>query len=216
MPQQRGHKAFERDGVCVGTWDCSGGATRLAPYPVFEFMVLLEGEVTITDQEGKAERIGAGEAFFLPKGLPCAWRMPGYYRKFFLYLERPDIPAESDPAKLKVARPSPDEEWGDRSLGYLDLSDRLASLPLECQELAYESASGCVRVGGCSAGDNERRDVEVECNTLLCLLEGALTLTDPEAVLHLQSGDAVFLPAGAAFAWHNRGALRGFFCMVSP
>jgi uncharacterized cupin superfamily protein len=44
-PVQRGHTYFEDKaiGLSAGVWDCTAMTTRLEPYSVNEFMIVLEG-----------------------------------------------------------------------------------------------------------------------------------------------------------------------------
>ena len=72
-PVQRGHVYFEdkASGLSTGVWDCTAMTGKLEPYSVNEFMIVLEGAVTIVDARDRAVTIKAGESFLIPKSLPC-------------------------------------------------------------------------------------------------------------------------------------------------
>src|SRR5215813_13247304 len=69
-PVQRGHTYFEDKaiGLSAGVWDCTAMTTRLEPYSVNEFMIVLDGAVTIIDARDRAVTVKAGESFLIPKG----------------------------------------------------------------------------------------------------------------------------------------------------
>ncbi len=216
-PLQRGHRAYEKNGLCAGTWDCSGGSTTgLNPYPLFEFMLLLEGQVGIIDEAGHEETISAGEPFFLPKGFTCSWQMPVYYRKYFMNLDNAAYPAESDPAKLKVARPlpyGPEEGLKEIELGAADFT---TPKPRQRQHLAYESADGRIQVGTWDATPYERPITPSARSELMCILEGSVTMTGPYGEETFRAGDSFFLPLGAPNGWRSEGYVRKFFCAIWP
>ena len=54
---------------------------KFGPYEVHEFMFLLEGSITMALADGTKVTINAGEAFVIPKGLPCQWIQTDYVRK---------------------------------------------------------------------------------------------------------------------------------------
>ncbi|MEM9371864.1 MAG: cupin domain-containing protein, partial [Pseudomonadota bacterium] len=90
-PIQRG-KIYDEDqssGYMSGVWDCTAFVDRPGPYAVDEFMFLLEGTVVMGLPDGTEVTINAGEAFVLPKGLDCHWKMPGYVRKVFMIVDDP-------------------------------------------------------------------------------------------------------------------------------
>jgi uncharacterized cupin superfamily protein len=63
-PVQRGHTYFEDKtiGLSAGVWDCTAMTGKLEPYSVNEFMLVLEGAVTIVDARDRAVRPSASRA----------------------------------------------------------------------------------------------------------------------------------------------------------
>ncbi len=77
----------------VGLWDAQGLDTELSPFPWHELAQVLEGEVTITGDDGFAQTFTAGDVFFVPAGTVCKWYVPKYLRKYYAALDpniRPD------------------------------------------------------------------------------------------------------------------------------
>jgi uncharacterized cupin superfamily protein len=89
-------------GLSVGVWDCTAFTSKPMSYPVNEFMILLEGAVTILEKNGRETTVRAGESFVLPKGLDCTWRQTGHVRKFFVIFDDASGTAPRDAAALAV------------------------------------------------------------------------------------------------------------------
>ncbi len=215
-PVQRGTMVHDLEGLMVGTWDCTAFTSKMGPYPVHEFMLLLDGDVTMVDEEGQEETILAGQPFYLPKGFKCSWRQPGYIRKFFMILDQADGAAESDPARLKVARPSPNGPPEGLSELELDPDDFSTPEPVQRQHLVYESADGRIQVGTWDATPYERPITPSKRNELMCILEGSVTMIGPDGEQSFHAGDSFFLPLGAPNGWRSEGYVRKFFCAVWP
>jgi uncharacterized cupin superfamily protein len=92
----RGEAPLQRDSPCftndagnmfVGMWDSAPFESEMKPFPCYEFVQLLEGEVTITEEDGTAHRFEAGDAFFVPKGTVCSWKTSVYVKKLYSILD---------------------------------------------------------------------------------------------------------------------------------
>src|SRR5690606_27835600 len=85
-PKQRAHVYFEdaARGLSAGIWDCTAMTGRPGPYPVDEYIQILEGVIELLLPDGGVEHFAAGDAFVIPKGLVCRWHQPGYVKKYFV------------------------------------------------------------------------------------------------------------------------------------
>jgi uncharacterized cupin superfamily protein len=61
-------------------WDCTAGRFNWF-YDVDETACVLEGSVTIKDQEGFVRRVVAGDWIYFPKGSRAEWTVDNYVRK---------------------------------------------------------------------------------------------------------------------------------------
>jgi len=61
--------------------------SEMRPFPYYEFVQLLEGEITITQGDGTVHQFSAGDAFFVPEGTICSWKTDGYVKKFYSILD---------------------------------------------------------------------------------------------------------------------------------
>ena len=68
-------------------WDSEAFESEMKPFPCYEFVQLLEGEVTITEEDGTAHPFKAGGACFVPKGTVCSWNTSGYIKKYYSILD---------------------------------------------------------------------------------------------------------------------------------
>lgn len=75
---------FEGENV-VSVWDA--GPARLAidePFPYDEFVVILKGELILTDDTGASVTYGEGDMFMVPKGFVGTWDMTEEYRELIV------------------------------------------------------------------------------------------------------------------------------------
>ena len=64
------------------------------PYPYDEFVLVLEGEVTLTSLDGEKQTYGVGESFLVPKGWQGTWDMPFKFREMIIVETRAWVAAE--------------------------------------------------------------------------------------------------------------------------
>ena len=84
MPIGLDHAYFSKPGQRSGIWRCGAYTERYDDYPVDEFMVVLEGEVTLTGDDGVSHTDRKGDAFLLPKGFKGTWHQPGPMLKYYV------------------------------------------------------------------------------------------------------------------------------------
>jgi uncharacterized protein len=70
--------------VSTGVWLCAPCRCDIQSYPVHEMMTILDGSVTVTTTDGKAETFTAGDSFFIAKGTRCVWEITRTLRKFYM------------------------------------------------------------------------------------------------------------------------------------
>lgn len=214
-PVQRGQIVHENkaQGLMVGVWDCTPMVTRHEPYSVNEFMLLLDGEVTIVDAEGREETVFAGQPFVLPKGFHCQWKQERYLRKFFLIFDDPSGAAPEGPGQ--VIRPLPYGPTGGLFPIPLDPDDFLGPMPTQRQHLWYQDPTGQMAVGTWDATAYERPVTPFNRNELMHILEGSVTITGAvDQTFH--AGDTFFIPEGAPTGWRSEGYVRKFYCSFRP
>ncbi len=88
-PLQHDNILFTNDAgnMFVGMWDSTALDSEMRPFPWHEMVQLLEGEVTLTEEDGSEHHFSAGDAFFIPMGTVCKWQNRGYVKKFYSILD---------------------------------------------------------------------------------------------------------------------------------
>ncbi|MEO0419420.1 MAG: cupin domain-containing protein [Pseudomonadota bacterium] len=69
-----------------GIWHSTPYCERYDSYPADEFMYVIEGSVTLVNDNGRFH-FKAGDAFMLPRGFSGTWEQEEYMLKYFVILE---------------------------------------------------------------------------------------------------------------------------------
>jgi hypothetical protein len=77
--------------ISFGGWECTAGKFQWI-FSWDEFVHIIEGEVTIREENGKTITLRRGDLAHFPKGLKTVWHVPNYVRKVFTL--RTDQPLE--------------------------------------------------------------------------------------------------------------------------
>ena len=85
--------------MSAGVWSTTPMHRKVMPFPRHELMMILEGAVTITDGDGKAQTFKAGDSFFAPKGAVFSWTSTEYVRKFYVIFQPKVAAAVADAAE---------------------------------------------------------------------------------------------------------------------
>lgn len=85
-PQCRSDNVFkdELTGVQAGTWDATPYHRIVRPHRVNEFMVLVAGGVRFASPDGSVLSTQAGDAIFVPQGVPVGWESSERVAKFYV------------------------------------------------------------------------------------------------------------------------------------
>ncbi len=92
-PVERVHRFFvtKRDTVSemrVGVYEGSAYAEKVVDYPCDEMSFVLEGSVTVTNEDGRQEVFEKGDCLFLPQGFNGIWKQSDNFKKFHMTLCR--------------------------------------------------------------------------------------------------------------------------------
>jgi uncharacterized cupin superfamily protein len=216
-PVQRGVEYFNdgKLGLNAGVWDCTPMTTKMGPYPFHEFMILLEGAVTIREPGGKETTIKAGESFILPKGLVCQWHQTGYVRKFYVIFEDPSGTAPKDPAALQVLKIDTNHGLGPSPSPAPELL--LSESPTQYGRNWFEDPTEQWTTGVWGSTPYRRKAIPFPRHELMHLLEGEVTLTDPDlGAQTFKAGDTFFVPLGANVEWHNKVPVKKYYSIFIP
>jgi len=89
VPVQKNFTQFTNDAgnFMVGTWESGPMKSKMLPFPTHEFVRMLEGEVTITEEDGSVQTFKGGDCFFVPKGTICSWHIKERVKKHYAILD---------------------------------------------------------------------------------------------------------------------------------
>ena len=180
---------------------------KFGPYPVNEYMIVLEGAVTIIEKDRRTT-IKAGENFILPKGLPCQWHQDGYMRKFFVIFDDPSGMAPADPEALSVLRPDPRADLSPSAGPAPELL--LSGTPQQRDRRYFADPTGQMTVGVWSSTPYHRKTIPFPRHELMHILEGEVTITeDGQPPRTFKAGDTLRGAAGHAAATGSRRWISG-------
>ena len=196
-PVQQGHLYDEIADIdySVGVWDCTAFVDKPGPYPVDEFMLLLEGSVQMIMPDGSQITVNQGDAFVIPKGLVCQWKMPVTVRKIFMILDGA-APTNTENASLhRITVP--------------DLATRHRPPPgaLICSETHFLNHDSRMRVCINSYEAMQRSHTPTQGRHMIHVLEGAVTFSDDPAY-HFGQGESLYLRPGDDLNWTIAGGTR--------
>ena len=219
-PMQQGFNYFtDPAGVLsVGVWACTPMTTRPGPYSVNEFMLILEGAVTIVCQDGRETTVKAGESFVIPKGLHCSWKQTEPIRKFYVIFDDPSGLQAADPAALEVIRLAPKGPAGClEPVALPDLSLFGGTPPIQHIHNYFTDMTGQMTAGVWDCTPMTRKVMPFPRTELMCLLEGAVTIVDRDGdEAHFKAGDAFLIPQGMDCGWRSSEYVRKFYCCFQP
>ena len=201
--------------LTAGVWTCTPMTGTMGAWSSNEFMVLLEGTVTVVHAAGDELTVHAGECFVIPKGTICQWKQPGFVRKFFVIEENPAIEIATDPENLKAFKVDthaslPPSKGPDPALIIGDQPDW-------ADRLVYEDPSGQFLVGVWSTTPYRRKLITFPRHELMHLLEGTVTISDDQSDEQtFASGDTILVEKGAEMGWSNSETVKKVYCIFLP
>jgi uncharacterized cupin superfamily protein len=83
-PITSGRVFYEGNGIQVGVWECTPGGWAIEDRPDHETVQILKGRATLTNADGSAVVLTAGDVLTLPKGWTGRWDIEETVRKLFV------------------------------------------------------------------------------------------------------------------------------------
>jgi len=213
-PVQRGHVYFSSaaERLTAGVWDRTPFEEKRAPYPVDEFMILLEGALDIENEDGSIQTFRAGEGFVIPRGAVLRWQQSVYLRKFWMIHDDPNA---APAAGLSALRMEPDAPL--TPVSGLEQAPFLGEIPRMGLNLVYQDPSGKFQAGIWDCTPMQRVPTTIERSELMHILAGRGSITNADGVVfEFAAGDTFLVPVGMGYQWHNTEYVRKLFCSYTP
>ena len=199
--------------LTAGLWTCTPFEDRMAPYPVDEFMLLLEGAIILAYEDGSEETFSAGEAFAIPKGTVCAWRQTVDVRKFFLILDDGEPATAVDNGRAVRLDPTNDLP----EIKQQDPARYTGEVPQMWQWNAVTGAGGQWLAGIWQATSLELVPATIARSEFAHLLEGEAEIVNGDGeIFRVKAGDSFLVPVGMGYQWRHGGTVRKLFCSFTP
>ena len=198
--------------LTAGVWKCTAHTLEFGPYPVDEFMLVLDGSVNIVHEDGHEEIFRAGDAFVIPKGLPCQWKQTESIHKIYVILDDSETPIPDEPVSNRAIRLSPSEGLAELQLSNPENFE--GGLPTQEDCSAFEDATGSFFSGTWTCSPMRRKAQRFGRFELMCLLEGGMTLTDDTGSEYSFAAPDVLLELpDTVSAWVSSKNVRKYYCI---
>ena len=182
---------------------------RDRPLEYDEFVLVLNGKLILTEQNGKVQEFTPGDVVILPKGYTGTWEMQGDYRELAVVPQQPgDItvtggsPMRMDPnlmAGLGLT-PIPND-------GFVDILVE-GELEFTLGDL-YSGEDLRAVVVESTPAKTDHRNRPLEYDEFVLVLNGGLVLTEQNGRVHrFTPGDALVVPKAYTGTWEQLGAYR--------
>jgi len=204
-PHQRVHLYHEDEklGYLTGVWDCTPMTEHFGPYPVHEFMILLEGSLTFNLSNDRQVSINSSEPFIIPKGLPCQWIQTGYVRKFFMIFEDPGADPAVDVAAQTIIKPS--------------LTGSIGAELIKSSRVDFADPSGQMIVSTWDSPAAMATNSKAVGDQLVCVTNGSMNFTDKAGhTLQIESGEAAYIRHGSDYVWQVPEYVRAVSSVFAP
>jgi len=86
-PHGASAKLYNVGPTSVGAWECTAGGFPVVNRPTTEVFYVLEGVCFLTNLDGSARRVTAGDTVVLPKGWNGRWDILQTIRKVFVVVK---------------------------------------------------------------------------------------------------------------------------------
>ena len=219
LPDQFWHVYHEDEaiGLYVGVWTTTSMQETFGPYPGNEFMCLLEGQVSMMNENNQPTVVNPGETFCIRNGVPTSWKQVGSAHKLFVIYAPPDGPAPAigaGEAGIQVLRPN-------------ELSPHMVTLettapfdtgehrPVQKDANCFRSDDGKMTAGMWESTPFESAMAPFPCHEFVQLLEGSISITEEAGnVCSFSAGDVFFIPRGSICSWKVIEPVRKLYCIV--
>jgi len=189
-----------------GVWRSEPATTGPHTPKYSEFMYLLEGSVTLVDDDGRRETFKAGDAVLVPRGTTYRWEQSEPVRKYYAIF---DLEAPG-------AAPAPKASWirleadGPAAKG-LTGEGRTKSH-------RYFAGSGKSSAGVWETAPHTASGFHTtKYAELMVFLSGSGTLVTPDGGgQSFRAGDVVLVPRGASYKWQSERVRKFWVIFDNP
>jgi len=214
-PTQSGHEYYTTTNgkITCGVWDSTPYEEVKGPYPVDEFMVLLEGSLDLETEDGSILNFKAGDSFVVPKGSVIAWKQPEYLRKFYFIHDDAGTVATGTVLQAMLADPNAELP----QMTQQDPAMYESEVPRMGWLILYKNPTGKFQAGIWDCSPMKRVATRIERSELMHILEGSGSITNADGIVfNFKAGDTFLVPVGMGYQWQNDEYVKKIFCSYTP
>jgi len=187
----------------------------LEAFPVDLFLIVIAGEIEITDANSRVTVLKSRDTVAVPRGLSCVWKQMEDARIFFMLYAGPSAQIEH-PASLQVIVPSLQDTLNPISGPAPELITSVPH-PTVGRKVIYVDPTGQFTVGLWEASAYTRKLAAFTDYELMYLVEGQVEITNAIGESHLYRAQEPFIiERGVSNAWKSQGHVRKVYCKFSP
>ena len=207
-PVQKGYlcEEDESEDYSAGVWDCTAFDDQPGPYPVDEFMLLLEGTVVMVLPDGTDVTVRAGEAFVIPKGFDCQWKMPETVRKIFMILDGATPGAASNLSLKRITTLSQDQ---------ISNGGDVANDAVSQTETHFVNHDGRMTVTSQTFAETFSGPAPSDARLIVHVAKGHLSFSDAPAH-QFAAGESFYLKPGHSLNWQVAAGTRLLVSACTP
>ncbi len=201
--------------LSAGIWKCTAHTLKFGPSPVDEFMLVLAGSVHIVYADGSEDIFRTGDAFVIPKGLPCQWKQTESIHKVYVILDDPKSPMPEKPVSGRAVRlaPTGPEGVGLSRLEVPGPENFAGGTPTQHDHTTFEDTTHRFFAGTWASSPMRRKAQRFGRHELMCLLEGGMTLTADGVEHTFSAPEVVFEQPDTVSAWTSTKDVRKYYCL---
>jgi uncharacterized cupin superfamily protein len=198
------YTSAQDSGVQAGVWEAPPSTSGPHKAKYSEFMVLLEGSVTLVDADGREETFRAGDAILVPRGTEYTWKQTEKLRKYWVIFDRSE---EAPATKTTFVRIEPDGPAGKGLVG----EGRTK------YHTYYETPDKKQSVGVWETEPHAASDFhETQYAELMVFLAGTVSLTEKNGREQaFAAGDVALVPKGIEYKWKS-DTVRKYWVIFDP
>lgn len=205
------HLYDETLGYAVGVCASEARDVEVAAMPHHEFITIGEGEVTLDSDGGEQIVVKAGESAIIPKGTQLRWIQQGAVKHTFMVFADEEGPEPAAPRKvIKVDPATPLSPAGGTPPELL-----LSTTPqIAANTNIFVARNGELRIGLWECTAYARKETKPVYCELMHLLQGSVTLSQPNRSWSAKAGETLVVPATAECRWTSEEFVKKIFCII--
>jgi uncharacterized cupin superfamily protein len=190
--------------VQAGVWEAAPYTSGPHKTKYSEFMLLLEGSVTLVGKDGREETFRAGDALLVPRGAELTWKQTEKVRKYWVIFDRSEeLPMEA-PAVIRLSSDGPAGKGlvGEGRTKY---------------HTYYQTPDERESVGVWETKPHASADFHrTKYAELMVFLKGTVSLVEKDGnEQKFQAGDVALVPKGIEYKWKS-DTVRKYWVIFDP